>query len=95
ISHRSEKVSIPRTIVADTAWLALLLASLVCTDPSFSSNRPDQLKHAYDYILMRVLTQSLHQTHTEQIPRDPNSSNTSPVAQSFSSNSLFFLETLY
>ncbi|VUZ39900.1 unnamed protein product, partial [Hymenolepis diminuta] len=30
-------------------------------------------------------------THTE----DPTSSNASPVAQSFSSNSLFSLETLY
>ncbi|VUZ43617.1 unnamed protein product, partial [Hymenolepis diminuta] len=93
ISHRSEKVSIPRTIVADTAWSALLLASLVYTGPSFSYNRPDQLKHAYDYILMRVLIQSdTHNTHT---PVDPSSSNTSPVAQSFSSNSLFSLETLY
>ncbi|VUZ52756.1 unnamed protein product, partial [Hymenolepis diminuta] len=59
ISHRSEKVSIPRTIVADTAWSALLLASLVSSGPSFSCNRPDQLKHAYGYILMRVLTQSV------------------------------------
>ncbi|VUZ38819.1 unnamed protein product [Hymenolepis diminuta] len=41
----------PRTIVADTTWSALLLASLICTGPSFSYNRPDQLKHAYDYIL--------------------------------------------
>ncbi|VUZ42769.1 unnamed protein product [Hymenolepis diminuta] len=29
----------------------------VCTVPSFSYNRPVQLKHAYNYILMRVLTQ--------------------------------------
>ncbi|VUZ51902.1 unnamed protein product [Hymenolepis diminuta] len=27
ISHRSEKPSIPRTIVADTAWSVLLLGS--------------------------------------------------------------------
>ncbi|VUZ52808.1 unnamed protein product, partial [Hymenolepis diminuta] len=40
--HRSEKVSISRTIVADTAWSAPLLASFVCTGPSFSykSSRP-------------------------------------------------------
>ncbi|VUZ56156.1 unnamed protein product, partial [Hymenolepis diminuta] len=48
------------TIVADTAWSALLLASLVSTGPSFSYNRPDQLKHAYGYILMHVLTQSVY-----------------------------------
>ncbi|VUZ43308.1 unnamed protein product, partial [Hymenolepis diminuta] len=92
--HLSEKVSISRTIVADTAWSALLLASLACTGPSFSYNRPDQLKHAYDYILMRVppkvlIINSLHQTHTKT-PRDPSLSNASSIAQSFSSNSLFF-----
>ncbi|VUZ41669.1 unnamed protein product, partial [Hymenolepis diminuta] len=42
----------------DTAWSALLLTSPVCTGPSFSYNRLDQLKHACNYILMRVLTQS-------------------------------------
>ncbi|VUZ39997.1 unnamed protein product [Hymenolepis diminuta] len=46
-------------VVADTAWSALLLTSLVCTGPSFSYNRPDQLQHAYNHILMRVLTQSV------------------------------------
>ncbi|VUZ44952.1 unnamed protein product [Hymenolepis diminuta] len=57
--HRSEEVSIPRTIVADTAWSALLLTSPACTVPSFPYNCPDQLKHAYNHILMRVLTQSV------------------------------------
>ncbi|VUZ45822.1 unnamed protein product [Hymenolepis diminuta] len=33
-------------------------------------------------------------THTHT-PGNPSSSNASPVAQSFSSNSLFSLETLY
>ncbi|VUZ40637.1 unnamed protein product, partial [Hymenolepis diminuta] len=59
ISHRSEKVSIPRTIVADTTWSSLILTSLISTGPSFSYNRPDQLRHAYGFAPMRVLTQSL------------------------------------
>ncbi|VUZ52430.1 unnamed protein product, partial [Hymenolepis diminuta] len=56
----------------DTDSSALLLTSPVCTVPSFSYNRPDQLKHAYDYILMCVLTRSvgynqpsLRHTHTK------------------------------
>ncbi|VUZ53375.1 unnamed protein product [Hymenolepis diminuta] len=50
---------------------------------------------------MRVLTQivdykwpSIRHTHRGHTG-DPSSSNASPVAQSFSSNSLFSLETLY
>ncbi|VUZ54580.1 unnamed protein product, partial [Hymenolepis diminuta] len=58
ISHRAEKISIPRTIVADTAKSPLLLTSPLCPGPSFPYSRPDQLKHAYNDILMRVLTQS-------------------------------------
>ncbi|VUZ44752.1 unnamed protein product [Hymenolepis diminuta] len=97
MSHRSEKISIPRTIVADTAWSALLLASLVCTGPSFSYNRPDQLKRAYNHILMRVLTRSVgykqpSMRHTDT-PGNPSSPGASLVVQS--SSSLFFLETLY
>ncbi|VUZ46524.1 unnamed protein product [Hymenolepis diminuta] len=57
ISHRSEKVSIPRMIVAKTPLSWLLLISPVCTIPSFSYDHPVQLKHAYNYILMRVFTQ--------------------------------------
>ncbi|VUZ43472.1 unnamed protein product, partial [Hymenolepis diminuta] len=43
ISHRSEKVNIPQTIVADTVYLTPLLTNLVCTDPSFSYNHFYQL----------------------------------------------------
>ncbi|VUZ45495.1 unnamed protein product [Hymenolepis diminuta] len=40
--YKYSGVNIPRTILADTAWSALLLTSPVCTGPSFSlqSSRP-------------------------------------------------------
>ncbi|VUZ55480.1 unnamed protein product, partial [Hymenolepis diminuta] len=76
---------------------ALLLTSPVCTVPSFSYNRPDQLKHAYNYILMRVLIQVtiINSLPLHTYTGAPSSSDASPFAQSFSSNSLFSLETLY
>ncbi|VUZ44436.1 unnamed protein product [Hymenolepis diminuta] len=38
----------------DTVWSAILLTSPVCTVPSFSYNRPVQLKRTYNYVHMRV-----------------------------------------
>ncbi|KAM3177519.1 hypothetical protein ACTXT7_004391 [Hymenolepis weldensis] len=56
--HRSEKLSVPRMIVAEAPLTRrYFITNAVHTVPSFSYNRPDQLKHAHNHDLTRVLIQ--------------------------------------
>ncbi|KAM3172123.1 hypothetical protein ACTXT7_015199, partial [Hymenolepis weldensis] len=56
--HRSEKLSVPRMIVAEAPLtLRYFRISTVYAVPSFSYNRPVQLKHAHNHVLTRVLIQ--------------------------------------
>ncbi|KAM3176829.1 hypothetical protein ACTXT7_005741 [Hymenolepis weldensis] len=73
--HRSEKLSVPRMIVAEAQLTQRCFEiSSVHTFPSISYNPPVQLKHIYNYVFTRVLIQltninslSLHTTHTHRL----------------------------
>ncbi|VUZ53594.1 unnamed protein product [Hymenolepis diminuta] len=71
-SRQSEKLSVPWMVVTEAllTWRCFG-TSPVHTVPSFSYNRPVQLKHTYSYVLMRVLIQVMNinnlpiNTHTQ------------------------------
>ncbi|KAM3180845.1 hypothetical protein ACTXT7_015516 [Hymenolepis weldensis] len=59
--QRSEKLSIPRMMVAEAPLtLRYFRTSPVHTVPPFSYNRPVQLKHAHNHFLTRVLIQVMN-----------------------------------
>ncbi|KAM3180241.1 hypothetical protein ACTXT7_016673, partial [Hymenolepis weldensis] len=59
--HRSEKLSVPRMIVAEAPLTRrYFITNAVHTVPSFSYNRPVQLKHATNHVLTRVLIQAMN-----------------------------------